>query len=288
MKVKPCISIITVVYNDKEGFNRTAQSIISQSSFDQIEWIVIDADSKDGTKDILEKYQSHITHTISEPDNGVYDGMNKGIALAIAEYILFMNAGDIFTDKNVINSLLNEISEKSTDFISGNTYLTKNNEVIGIHLSPKEITGAFFWKNSLSHQSTLIKTKKIKTVGYDTRFKIVADAKFFFEEIILKNASYSKSDIFISKYDITGMSSTNYNLTNKEREQMLQELLPPRIHTDYRRLVSGNTTLERIILRLNKRGFRYKVITLISIILYSPTSIKNRFIMKLKKKNCIK
>lgn len=282
MTIHPKISIITVVYNDKAGLELTAKSIISQSQMKDLEWIIIDADSTDGTKEVISQYKEYTTYAISEPDNGIYDAMNKGIRLAKGEYILFINAGDALADKHVIEEVIKDPVFGSVDYISGNTYFTEGGEIIGKHLSPEHITGAYFFCNSLSHQSTLIKTKKIKETGYDTKYSITADAKFFFEDIIIRNASYYKSNIFISKYDVTGVSSNNANLTNRERECFIAELLPKRILEDYSCLVYGETVLEKINIKLKKRGIRHKLISLISILLYSPTAIANRVKLKFK------
>ena len=95
------LSIITVCLNDRIGFDRTAKSIALQSDQD-FEWIVVDGNSTDGTADLFEGYSDRINHLISEPDDGIYDAMNKGIVLASGKYCLFLNAGDTLYDLKVI------------------------------------------------------------------------------------------------------------------------------------------------------------------------------------------
>lgn len=100
------ISIITVCYNAEQEIERTLQSVIGQQGFEQqIEYIVIDGHSSDGTLTKIEPYQQHIAQIVSEPDRGIFDAMNKGARLATSPWILFMNAGDTFMDATTLASL---------------------------------------------------------------------------------------------------------------------------------------------------------------------------------------
>lgn len=273
----PLISIITTVLNDKEGFELTAKSIISQTSLKDIEWIVIDAASTDGTVDVIRKYSSNISYWVSEPDKGIYDGMNKGIAKATGQYLLFLNAGDTLHSQNTIETVITHKDFGHYDYLSGHTVYTLNEKAIGTGLAPNSITGAFFFKKSLGHPSTFIRTDRLKGMGgYDTSYKIVADAKFFFEDIILKNASYKKIDHIISEFDYSGISSTKYQETYEEHKRFLTELLPLRIYKDYKRMNLGETQLERILCKLQEKDFLYKLITLSAILFYAPTAFCNR------------
>ncbi|MGL5893430.1 MAG: glycosyltransferase, partial [Bacteroidales bacterium] len=93
--VAPRFSIITVTYNAGQLLERTIESVLAQTSFNY-EYIILDGQSKDNTLEIIKKYEHHINKWISEPDNGIYDAMNKAIDIARGEYILFLNAGDTF------------------------------------------------------------------------------------------------------------------------------------------------------------------------------------------------
>lgn len=282
MTKNPLISIITIVYNNKEGFEITAKSIVSQSALDKAEWIIIDADSKDGTKNILERYKKYTTYTVSEPDKGRYDGMNKGIAVAKGEYTIFMNAGDAFNNESVIEKIINEPLFGKVDYIAGNTYTVTSNKVTGKCTSPASITARFFFLDTLCHQSTFIRTKRLQEFGgYDINYKITADAKFFYEDIVLRNAKYGKTDIFISKYDVNGISSIEQNAVQQEKTRFISNSIPPRILIDLNRVAFGETYIERISSRLNHKGVIYNIISYFAILLYSPIAIKNRIKMKL-------
>lgn len=123
------ISVITVCYNSKDDIERTILSVISQT-YENIEYIIIDGGSTDGTIDIIRKYSDRIAHWISEPDRGIYDAMNKGIQLANGEWLNFMNSGDIFVDNSVIEKKLSKELPEDIDFIYSDYYCKRNNKTI--------------------------------------------------------------------------------------------------------------------------------------------------------------
>ena len=110
------LSIVTVCYNEKD-IGRTCESIVSQSCQD-FEWIVVDGGSTDGSLEVIKHYKERIDILISEPDNGIYDAMNKGIRLAKGKWINFMNGGDTFAD---IFCVLPEITRQQTSSMAIST-----------------------------------------------------------------------------------------------------------------------------------------------------------------------
>lgn len=118
-----CLTIITVTYNAEKSIEKTLRSVISQTVFaDQVEYIVIDGGSKDSTLAIVNRYADHITHIVSEPDHGIYDAMNKGVALATAPWVVFVNADDTFFSPDTIE-LLN-LEQQQPDHILYGDHLT--------------------------------------------------------------------------------------------------------------------------------------------------------------------
>ncbi len=118
------ISIITICYNRRDDLLSTIKSVVEQL-YDNIEYIIVDGGSTDGTKDILEEYKECFSHCISEPDNGIYDAMNKGIRIASGEWIIMMNAGDIFAKRSTLKDIFsmpipNNISALYSDYILRN------------------------------------------------------------------------------------------------------------------------------------------------------------------------
>lgn len=109
----PLITVVTVVYNDAANLENTIKSVVFQD-YGNVEYIIIDGGSTDGTLDILKKYEHAIDYWVSEPDDGIYDAMNKGIDLATGQWINFMNSGDEFAYLDVISgidfSLFSEVS----------------------------------------------------------------------------------------------------------------------------------------------------------------------------------
>ncbi|HMK06596.1 MAG TPA: glycosyltransferase, partial [Flavobacterium sp.] len=104
------ISIITINYNESEGLKKTIESVISQT-FRDYEFIVIDGNSSDGSKDVIAQYNDKITYALSEPDSGIYNAMNKGIRAAKGDYVFFLNSGDRFLETHTL--------EKSDQLIDG-------------------------------------------------------------------------------------------------------------------------------------------------------------------------
>ena len=101
---KPLVTIITVSYNVVDTIESTIQSVVNQR-YNNIEYIIIDGGSNDGTVDIIKKYEDHITYWISEPDGGIYYGMNKGIIKSNGDWLCFMNAGDRFASNDVLEHI---------------------------------------------------------------------------------------------------------------------------------------------------------------------------------------
>lgn len=275
----PKVSIITVVFNDRNGFEQTAKSVISQTVLKDIEWIVIDAASTDGTVDSIKKHKQHIQYWVSEPDKGIYDGMNKGVAKAKGEYLLFLNAGDTLCCSDVMEKVINDKNFGTADHLTGNQYITSNGRVINVDIAREELNTHILFLYALPHQSTFIRRKRLKDAGgYDTSYKICADAKYTFHDLVINNGVYKKLDFFISNYDASGISTINPSLSKKERERFLKELLPEKIYEDYHRMTSPDRKAESILNRFETTDLRYKIISFVCFACYIPEYLKNRFI----------
>ena len=103
--LSPRFSVITVTYNAEKVLEDTIQSVISQT-YHHVEYIIIDGASKDGTMAIVNRYRDRISQVVSEPDKGLYDAMNKGIALATGDYLCFLNAGDSFHEDDTLQKIV--------------------------------------------------------------------------------------------------------------------------------------------------------------------------------------
>lgn len=199
-------SIITVAYNAERLIEDTMRSIFSQSYADY-EYIVIDGKSTDDTMSVIEKYRDKIDILISEPDNGIYDAMNKGICLASGRYINFMNCGDFFADESVLECV-KEITIDNPDVIYGSTII---NTIIGKYLVyPDNLEKVIYKQMPFCHQSTFVKLEVAQTHLFDTDYKAVADYNLFlhlYEEG--KNFVYLDKPIAIYQND-GGTSRQSY------------------------------------------------------------------------------
>ena len=222
-------SIITINYNNREGFAHTIKSVINQTSKD-FEFIIIDGGSTDGSIDVIKRHADHINYWVSEKDKGVYNAMNKGVAKSHGEYLIFMNSGDCFHSSDVLDA----VSGFHEDIICGKVLKGNAHKPSG----PKKsaITLVDLMRGSLPHQAMFIKRKLLIAHPYDESFKIMSDWKFCLETIIYDNCTFRACDIIVADYDTSGISTNSNGLLPKERNMILQEMFPPRIIVDYERL----------------------------------------------------
>lgn len=199
------LSIVTVSFNDKDALLRTMKSIFPIPNY--CEWIIVDADSQDGTKEFLNSLpkQNNITW-ISEKDHGIYDGMNKGIHLASGQYVAFMNAGDMYVRQNleaIANRQYCEHEILVFDYIPLNSEL----EIGYSRLFTTDIKCIESY-DCIPHQSTLI-AKKLFSIhgGYNINFKYAADYDFFSKVYIYGHKFIFNPDIKLSYFVQDGVSS---------------------------------------------------------------------------------
>ena len=217
------ISIITICYNAVNVIERTINSVISQT-YQDVEYIVIDGKSNDGTVDLIRNHLDRIDKFISEPDSGIYNAMNKGIKQMTGDYCLFMNAGDCFKNKNVLQEAVSYLTGEAV--ISGIEIDIRNGKVEDVSFPPHKLDFAFFCNNCIKHQATFIRTDIIKANLYDESMKIAADWKFWFQQLYINQHSYKWIDVDICLFSRDGISTTdNSGVANSEREQtILSEL----------------------------------------------------------------
>lgn len=169
-------SIITVCFNSVETVEQTIQSVIGQNH-KNIEYIIIDGGSTDGSVEVIKKYSSHIACYISEPDQGIYDAMNKGIARANGEVIGILNSDDIFFDNSTISKLASAFQTQKTDVVYGDIIISAKNNM-NKHIR-KWIAGkrkSFLWGWHPPHPGLFIKNSVYKKCGiYNINYDVSAD-----------------------------------------------------------------------------------------------------------------
>ena len=248
------LSIITINWNDAEGLRMTVGSVLGQTARDEVEYIVVDGASTDGSADVLKEFDGQIDRWVSEADKGIYNAMNKGVRMATGDYLLFLNSGDILFDTGVVAGILPELHDE--DIITGKMLYRGKGR---FSQAEAPLTLLYFYQGSLPHDATFIRRQLLIDTPYDESLRIVSDWKFFVEAIVLKGCSYRIVDNVISDFDTHGISATNRDLCQKEREKALKELFPPRVLEDYLRFVKGggyqDTDYDRFYIKL--RDYQY-------------------------------
>lgn len=222
----PKVSIITIGRNNREGYARTLESVVTQTCRDY-EWIVIDGASTDGSVELLREHEAEITRLVSEPDTGIFNAMNKGIALARGEYCNFMNSGDAFHAPDVLERAVPRLQGK--DFYVG--HQVSPNGRPAYWPAPRKVRAYALVNKCMSHQSSFIRTELLKARPYREDLRILSDWEEMVYELLVRNASYEQLDFIVSDFDKTGISSDRHfaALYHKEWERVLTEHFPPRI-----------------------------------------------------------
>lgn len=198
-------SIITVSYNAAATIEQTILSVIRQD-YSNIEYIVIDGGSTDGTVDIIRKYEDNIAYWISEPDQGIYDAMNKGIRRATGDYVYFLGADDWLRDDEVMQEVAAFIRRfPGYSFYMGNVFLyapalgwTKRQKG---GRSTEEIK-----RGKMCPHQGLFTSRGLMRTGFDTKYKIAADYAFLLRHIVC-GARFCPMDIDVAYYGLLGSSS---------------------------------------------------------------------------------
>lgn len=245
------ISIITINYNNKNGLQKTIKSVIGQI-YSFFEFIVIDGGSTDGSVEVIEEYRDKIDYWISEKDNGIYNAMNKGIRHASGDYLNFMNSGDCFHDNKVLEHILPYLDK---DIVVGK-YL-KNNQSVAWGFPKKEVTMADLYRGTLNHQATFFSSSLFQNGLYDERFSIVSDWKFYIEQLVFHNCSFRNVDILVVDYDVNGISASSVTYF-KERDKVIDEMIPYRILEDYRRFAWADSPIIDLLPEFNRSGWFHR------------------------------
>lgn len=221
------VTIITVNYNNCHGLERTINSVALQS-YSDMEYIIIDGGSTDKSVDIIKRNESVVSFWVSEKDNGIYNAMNKGIGFAHGEYLLFLNSGDYFVDRNVLSRIFDNSLNVNEDLLIGRQrFIDIKNNKKGI--SPKlyvdEINMEFFLSSTLPHQSTFIKRSLFDMCGvYDETYRVCADWVFWVKSVIENNCAMRILPFAVSYMEDGGVSS-DMDKCHKDMSRFLETCL---------------------------------------------------------------
>lgn len=225
------ISIITINYNNHIGLEKTMNSVLLQNYRDY-EWIVIDGGSTDGSRELIEQHQNDIAFWCSEPDNGIYHAMNKGVTKAHGDYLQFLNSGDVLVDNNVLSDFVK--LSPIADVIYGNAIIVNEEDLeTGRFVAPKDLRLSYFWSHSLNHQATFFHKRCFENIKYDEKLKIASDVKLYMS-LLYYGYNFQNIELDIARYDNSGLSS---QITEGEFNNVVESVLPNGIREDYEELI---------------------------------------------------
>lgn len=215
------VSVVTSCYNREKTIRGAVESVLAQD-YSDIEYIVVDAASKDGSLNIINEYKDHITKIISEPDSGMYEGINKGIRASTGDLVGLLHSDDFFYDNHVISRIVENITKTGANFLYGNGLFVNSentNKVVR-----KWISGSYrIWKMKHGwlplHPTCYIRKDIIEKCGvYNETYKIAADSDFLFRYLLGGDLTVVYLDEYIVKMRMGGMSTDK-----RRRKQMWKE-----------------------------------------------------------------
>ncbi len=226
-------SIVVVTYNNADGLRRTLKSI-RLLDYAQKEVIVIDGGSKDDTLAIIAENQDIITTSVSEKDNGIYNAMNKGIKLVKGDYVVFMNSGDEFVNKDVL-SLVNGYDG---DIILGEDIYGGARRTL-----KQKMTLYDLLSNGMYHQAVYYRNKVLQKYGFDESYKLIADLKSVVEPLVKDRVVISCVTQPLAICESGGVSKQRWRDTLIENRRMIDELVDPFYKEDYLKFARVNNSM---------------------------------------------
>ncbi|WP_321438996.1 glycosyltransferase family 2 protein [uncultured Bacteroides sp.] len=218
----PRFSVITVTYNAEKVIEKTIQSVVGQT-YKEWEYIIIDGASKDSTLAIIDKYRDNVNKLISEPDKGLYDAMNKGIAAASGDYLCFLNAGDIFHESNTLQLISDSISGNTLpDILYGETAIVDKDDNF-LHMrrlkTPEKLTWKSFKQGMLvCHQAFF--AKRTLAEPFDLSYRFSADFDWCIR-VMKKASTLHNTHITVIDYLDEGLTTQNHKASLKERFRIM-------------------------------------------------------------------
>lgn len=223
------VSIITAVHNNASTIKDAIESVINQS-YQNIEYIVVDGASTDGTIEIINNYKNYIVHFISEPDNGIYNAINKGIKLATGDIVGILNSDDFFCCNNIIEKVVNEFRKDNIDAVYGDVQFVnpnKENKITRYYSSKRFKPSMFKYGFMPAHPSFYAKRSFFNELGYyKETYKIGADFELLLRFLLKNNLNAKYLEMSFVTMRTGGISNRSYKsnlLLNKEILQACRE-----------------------------------------------------------------
>jgi glycosyltransferase involved in cell wall biosynthesis len=204
VKNNPCVTIITVCFDSERHIEETIQSVINQD-YSNIEYIIIDGGSTDNTLNIIKKYEKNISKWISEPDNGIYDAMNKGIDMASGDLIAFLNSDDYYYQR-AIKKIVEKYKQTNADVVIGkvNVISQKNKKIFETNINYENLKKERF---KIVHPSTFCKTGLLKKYKFNTKYQIKSDYDLLIK-LFINNYNFVNLDYTTTAFRVGGTSNS--------------------------------------------------------------------------------
>ncbi len=216
------LSVITVTYNAEATLERTLRSV-GEQTYPPIEHILVDGGSKDGTLDLIRRYDNPRMRWVSELDNGLYDAMNKGAAMASGDYLCFLNAGDAFFSSDTVERMMSPtVQNTSPDILYGETAIVDDQGAF-LHMRRLKAPGKLTWKSFkqgmlVCHQAFMVKRSLFEP--YDLRYRFSADVDWCIRMMKKSTVIYNTRKTLIN-YLNEGMTTRNRKASLRERYRIM-------------------------------------------------------------------
>lgn len=229
------VSIITVVYNNEKTIADAIESVLSQS-YPNIEHIIVDGKSKDGTMTVVNRYKHKLGPVVSEKDEGLYDAMNKGIKLATGDIVGILNSDDFLYDNEVIQKIVDAFKDNSTQATIANVVFVDQQE-----LKIKRFYGAkkwnpskFAWGQAPPHPSFFARRNLFEQYGYyKTDYEIAADFELMVRFLLLHKISWKYLPLITTKMRLGGKSTRNFNSVVINNREKLRACKTNKVYSNY-------------------------------------------------------
>lgn len=276
------LSIITINYNNASGLRKTLASVAAQT-YRNIEHIIVDGGSSDGSVDVIKEYESLNHSSIdpltivwsSEPDRGIYDAMSKGVKKATGDYVWILNSGDCVASPMAIEKMMGVLKRGDISMLLGNIIHVypngknvrekkyhKQKEIIPMPIETSMFT---FYTGTIPQDAAFVRRDLYQKYGYfDESMKICADWKLYLNMIALDDVIPMYVNIDVVLFDMTGISNANNELRLLERRQYIEKIIPPSILKDYDQFGDDISIMQR----LHRYPIAYRVTRFIERVLF--------------------
>lgn len=219
------LSIITINYNNAQGLKRTINSVENQS-WQEFEWIVIDGGSTDGSRELIESISDKLSFWCSEPDNGIYDAMNKGIYRAKGKYLSFLNSGDVYYNEATLFNIFHE-SNHTEDILYGDSLKVYTDGHTALDYAPKKVNVLNMCFSTICQQGMFVSLEMLRAKPFDERFKVRGDSHRWLQAVLDGN-SYKYLAMPTCRFYMDGISASGKSYENEDA--MVRELIPSAIY----------------------------------------------------------